>query len=175
MGRGRAKAKQAKVARQLKYSSDDTVIGRLHAELAADTGSGDAMAEWWAIEVFDTAAGPARAWRDAYEDALTEAAVTNGAAYWEWHATRYGVIFEVLFPDDARWEAFRELPAVRAALDHVPDPVNGLLIYRGRGGASGSGKPRKPKPAPSASAVELPEPAEVRRGKLPSSAPPTTR
>jgi hypothetical protein len=45
-------------------------------------------------------------------------------------------------------------------LDNVPDPVNGLLIYRGRGGGAGSRKPRKPKPAPSASAMELPEPDE---------------
>jgi hypothetical protein len=47
---------------------------------------------------------------------------------------------------------------VRAALDAVPDPVNGLLIYRGRGGTSAAGKPRRPRPAPSATAVALPEP-----------------
>jgi hypothetical protein len=73
----------------------------------------------------------------------------------------------VLFPDDAQWEAFRELPAVRAALDGVPDPVNGLLIYRGRGGTSGGTKPRKPKPAPGAAALELEEPKEERRIRLP--------
>jgi hypothetical protein len=73
------------------------------------------------------------------------------------------VIFEVLFTDDAQWEAFRVLPAVRAALDGVPDPVNGLLVYRGRGGASGGRKPRKPKPAPGAAALELEEPREERR------------
>ena len=33
MGRGRAKAKQVKVARQLKYKSDDTDLDRLRAEL----------------------------------------------------------------------------------------------------------------------------------------------
>jgi hypothetical protein len=64
----------------------------------------------------------------------------------------------VLFEDDAQWEAFRDLPAVRAALDDVPDPVNGLLIYRGRGGGAGPRKPRKPKPAPIADAMALPEP-----------------
>jgi len=51
---------------------------------------------------------------------------------------------------------------VRAALDGVPDPVNGLLIYRGRGGAAGSTKPRKPKPAPGAASLELEEPKEER-------------
>lgn len=43
-------------------------------------------------------------------------------------------MFEVLFDTEEQWEAFRGLPVVRAALDAAPDPVNGLLIYRGRGG-----------------------------------------
>jgi hypothetical protein len=125
------------------------------------TGGGG-MAEWWSIEVFSGDKLPASAWRYAYEDELTEAAITNGALYYEWHDSQYGVIFEVLFPGDEQWESFRALPGVRAALDGVPDPVNGLLIYRGRGGAAGSPKPRKPKPAPSAAALELEEPREHR-------------
>jgi hypothetical protein len=130
------------------------------------------MAEWWSIEVFDAAELPARRWKDAHQDQLTEAAITHGATYWEWHEHRYGVVFEVLFDSDEQWEAFRELPAVRAALDNVPDPVNGLLIYRGRGGGAGSRKPRKPKPAPSASAIELPEPEQEQVAKLVRSNPP---
>jgi hypothetical protein len=123
------------------------------------------MAEWWSIEVFSGDKLPASGWRYAYEDELTEAAITHGALYYEWHDTEYGVIFEVLFPgdSDSEWEAFRALPAVRAALDGVPDPVNGLLIYRGRGGAAGGTKPRKPKPAPGAAALELEEPKEEKR------------
>jgi Protein of unknown function (DUF3073) len=39
MGRGRAKAKQTKVARQLKYSSGGTDLERLQAELAAERGN----------------------------------------------------------------------------------------------------------------------------------------
>ena len=124
------------------------------------------MAEWWSIEVFSGDKLPASGWRYAYEDELTEAAITNGALYYEWHDTEYGVIFEVLFPGDREWESFCALPAVRAALDGVPDPVNGLLIYRGRGGAAGGTKPRKPKPAPGAAALELEEPKEERRIKL---------
>jgi len=120
------------------------------------------MAQWWSIEVFSGDKLPASGWRYAYEDELTEAAITHGAMYYEWHDTEYGVIFEVLFRDDAAWEAFRALPAVRAALDGVPDPVNGLIIYRGRGGAAGGRKPRKPKPAPGAAALELEEPREQR-------------
>jgi hypothetical protein len=38
MGRGRAKAKQTKVARQLKYSSGGTDLDRLAEELAAERG-----------------------------------------------------------------------------------------------------------------------------------------
>ncbi|GGZ16860.1 DUF3073 domain-containing protein [Streptomyces nitrosporeus] len=39
MGRGRAKAKQAKVARQLKYSTGGTDLSRLAHELGASTSS----------------------------------------------------------------------------------------------------------------------------------------
>jgi hypothetical protein len=39
MGRGRAKAKQTKVARQLKYSSGGTDLSRLQQELAGEHGS----------------------------------------------------------------------------------------------------------------------------------------
>jgi len=43
MGRGRAKAKQVKVARQLKYSGGGTDLDRLRAELGvdADTSRGE--------------------------------------------------------------------------------------------------------------------------------------
>jgi hypothetical protein len=124
------------------------------------------MAEWFSIEVFSGDKLPASAWRYSYEDALTEAAVTSGALYWDWHDSQYGVVFEVCFATDEQWAAFRALPTVRGALDAVPDPVNGLLIYRGRGGAAGSRKPRSPKPAPGAAALELDEPRENRRFRL---------
>jgi hypothetical protein len=124
------------------------------------------MAEWWSIEVFSGDKLPASQWRYAYEDALTEAAVTHGALYWDWYDSQYGVVFEVCFATDEQWAAFRRLPTVRGALDAVPDPVSGLLIYRGRGGAAGSRSPRKPKPAPGAAALELDEPARERRIRL---------
>jgi hypothetical protein len=38
MGRGRAKAKQTKVARELKYSSGGTDLDRLQEELAKERG-----------------------------------------------------------------------------------------------------------------------------------------
>ena len=45
MGRGRAKAKQTKVARELKYHAPETDLERLarelHGEVDSDTGSGD--------------------------------------------------------------------------------------------------------------------------------------
>jgi DUF3073 family protein len=48
MGRGRAKAKQVKVARQLKYKSDDTDLDRLRAELrvGADSRDGNSAGEY---------------------------------------------------------------------------------------------------------------------------------
>ena len=50
MGRGRAKAKQAKVARQLKYSGGGTDLDRLRAELGVgaeqrEAGGQDAFAD----------------------------------------------------------------------------------------------------------------------------------
>jgi hypothetical protein len=39
MGRGRAKAKQTKVARELKYSSGGTDLDRLRAELAGGSSA----------------------------------------------------------------------------------------------------------------------------------------
>ncbi len=48
MGRGRAKAKQTKVARELKYSSPQTDFSQLQRELASpsdDPDHGDAWAD----------------------------------------------------------------------------------------------------------------------------------
>lgn len=115
------------------------------------------MAEWWSIEVFD-GASPARGWKDAYSESLIETAISNGALDWTWHEHRWGVVLELAFERDEQWEAYRDLPAVRAALDAVPDPVNGLLVYRGRGGGAGRPARRPPKPFSGAGAVELPEP-----------------
>ena len=66
MGRGRAKAKQTKVARQLKYSSGGTDLERLAAELAAERGTGDVAA------VPSGATDEADEEYDDYEDAYGE-------------------------------------------------------------------------------------------------------
>ena len=111
---------------------------------------------WWSIEVFDGPRGSARSWRDAYGAALIEAAITNGAREWEWHHHSWGVLFEVAFADEDRGKAYRDLPAVRATLDASPDPVNGVLVYRGRGGSSGRVEPRRPLPIVAGGAAEAP-------------------
>jgi len=43
MGRGRAKAKQTKVARELKYSSHGTDLERLQRELSGSTAADDVV------------------------------------------------------------------------------------------------------------------------------------
>jgi hypothetical protein len=123
------------------------------------------MAEWWAIEIFHGDIS-ASSWQDVHASALLEAALTNGAKDASWRQHEWGVSFEVLFRDEEQWQRFRNLPAVRAALDSVPDPVNGLLIYRGRGGGAGSRVPRKPKRPPAAGAMELVEGPQTRRFDL---------
>jgi hypothetical protein len=115
------------------------------------------MPEWLAIEVFD-AEFPASSWRRTYEDFLIEAALTNGASAWEWHSTRWGVVLELCFGTDEQLERYRSLPAVRATLDAVPDPLHGLVVYRGRGGGSGASVLRRPRPSPVAGAAPLPDP-----------------
>jgi len=120
------------------------------------------MAEWWSIEVLHGEFSAFR-WQEQHDDALIEAALTNGAVDGAWHAEPWGVAFEICFQDERQWDRFRGLPAVCAALDSVPDPVNGLLIYRGRGGTAGTRTPRRPKPAPGAEAIALPEPQVMMR------------
>jgi hypothetical protein len=116
---------------------------------------------WWSIEVFDGATLPAARWQDAHGNALTEAAITHGAYEWHWHRHSWGVLFEVGFRSDEQWPVFRDLPAVRAALDAVPDPLNGLMVYPGRGGSSGRVQPRRPQPIAGAGAAELPIEPEI--------------
>ena len=129
------------------------------------------MADWWSIEVLHGAESAFR-WQEQHDSELIEAALTNGATDGAWHADSWGVAFESCFASAEQWQAFRNLPAVRAALDAVPDPVNGLLIYRGRGGSAGAGSPRRPKPAPSASAMALAEEGPEPYADLTAIAPP---
>jgi hypothetical protein len=115
--------------------------------------------DWWSIEVRN-GEFPATQWRRSHGDALVEAAMGAGASNWAWHELSWGVVLELEFADERWWAAFRDLPALRAALDAVPDPVSGVLVYPGRGGMSGSPQPRHPRPLPVAGAAELPIPPD---------------
>lgn len=109
------------------------------------------------IEVID-GAFPASRWAESHGDALIEAALRHDATDWAWHNHPWGVVFELEFTDEAAWDRYRKSASVTAALDAVPDPVLGLIIYRGRGGSSGTRNPRKPRPLAGAGAAELPLP-----------------
>lgn len=132
------------------------------------------MDHWLSIEVFDGEHTATR-WRLSYGDALTAAALTNGAEQWVWHEHRWGVVLEIEFATEEQRDAFRHLPAVTAALDAVPDAMRGLLVYPGRGGGSGSRIRRRPKPKPSSGAGAVPVPQEEVRLGLADSMPPVTR
>ncbi len=106
------------------------------------------MAFWLTIEVSYDAVTPVESWRRARGESLTEAAITHGAQDWIWNTPPWGVVLELKFVHEPARDAFRELPVVVAALDAVPDPVSGLLVYPGRGGGSGAGIPRRPRPGP---------------------------
>lgn len=117
------------------------------------------VVEYWTIEVLNGELSALR-WRDAYGDALVEAAHTNLVADWQWTLHPWGVALQVEFTDEEHWLRFRALPVVRAALDAVPDRVAGLLIYTGRGGSHGACVPRRPRPAPSSAAAAAPIPVQ---------------
>jgi len=111
------------------------------------------------FEIFDGEFS-ASSWAAAHGDALTEAALAGQARNWSWHTHDWGVIFEVEFDDEEAWQRFVDSAAVKAALDAVPEPVNGLLIYRGRGGSSSRPVPRRPRPLSGAGAAALPLPID---------------
>lgn len=112
------------------------------------------------IEVLDGASS-ASLWAEAHGDALIESAFTGGATDWGWHRHTWGVVLELSFVDEEAWDRFRALPAVDAALDAVPDPISGLIVYRGRGGNAGRGEPRRPRPLIGSGAAALPLPIAV--------------
>jgi hypothetical protein len=114
--------------------------------------------DFWTVEVADAEREPARRWQDAYGKQLLEAALTHGAKDWAWVQCSWGVLLELGFEDEQDWLRWRATVAVRAALDAVPDPVNGIFVYSGRGGSSGAGVPRRPRPRPRADAAQLPIP-----------------
>ena len=115
------------------------------------------MAEcWWSIEILDSPRMTGSRWREAHAAALIEAAISHGAKDWYWHELSWGVVFEIAFAEWDDWSAYRALPAVTAALDATPDPINGVLIYPGRGGSSGERMPRRPLVPLGAGAAPIP-------------------
>ncbi|MER6763776.1 MULTISPECIES: hypothetical protein [Amycolatopsis] len=129
------------------------------------------MDSWLSIEVLDGAFA-ASAWQRAHGDRLTEAALTNGAEQWTWHVHHWGVTLEIEFSSEEKRDRFRSLPAVTAALDAVPDPERGLLVYPGRGGGSGARVPRRPRPLPMSGCGALPTPQEEVSLRLATAQPP---
>ena len=114
---------------------------------------------WMSIEVFDGSFS-AGSWQEAWGDRLVENAIVSDALDWNWHRSSWGVIFEVAFEDEAAWDAYRASLGVEVALSAVPDPVRGIIVYKGRGGSSGTRKPRKPRPLIGSGAAELPLPLD---------------
>ena len=119
--------------------------------------------QWYSIEVLDGLTS-ASIWADIFRDSLVADALSHEARDWSWHRHSWGVVFEVVFADDDRWEKFRNSLTVQRALDAVPDPVSGVIVYRGRGGGAGRSLPRRPRPLAGSGAAALPMPIpEVRR------------
>jgi hypothetical protein len=111
------------------------------------------------IEVLD-GGYPANLWAEAHGDNLIQAAVLHGASDWRFHRLPWGVVLELGFETQDQWDAFRADAAVDAALDAVPNPDLGLLIYRGWGGSSSPREPRRPRPLAGAGAASIPLPLD---------------
>ena len=116
------------------------------------------MAEWFSIEVSNSAAGSARTWSEAYGDVLTGIALSSGATSWDWRHEQWGSVLELELPDHAVWIQFLAIDAVRASLEAVPDPVNGLSVHPGRGGSAGTRDPRRPRRLIGSGAASVPLP-----------------
>ena len=115
--------------------------------------------QWFSIEVLDGGT-PASIWAEIFGDSLVTAALGDGATDWSWHRHPWGAVFEVCFPNEEAWTRFRESVTVQRALDAAPDPVSGVIIYKGRGGSSGRPNPRRPRPLAGSGAAALPMPIE---------------
>jgi hypothetical protein len=116
---------------------------------------------WWSLEVLDastdkTSRLSAARWRDTHSAALIEAAISHGAKDWYWHQMSWGIVLEIAFEQWDAWSVYRNLPAVLAALDAAPDPINGVYSYPGRGGSSGARMPRRPIQPRGAGSAPLP-------------------
>ncbi len=115
------------------------------------------VAVWYSLEVFDGVSS-ALGWAETWTDTLIGTALGCGATDWSWHQHPWGVVLEICLEDETAWESFRDNPAIKAALDAVPDPLTGLLVYRGRGGSSGDVTPRRPRPLVGSGSAALPLP-----------------
>lgn len=119
------------------------------------------MQEWWSVEILGSEIDIS-AWVRSRGRDVIRTALEHGALDWEWRSGSWGVVLEFCFAElvavDGGWVGFIGSPLIKAALDAVPDPVNGLFYYPGRGGSSAAVVPRRPRPAPVAAAVALPEP-----------------
>jgi hypothetical protein len=116
------------------------------------------VVQWLTVEVFSQSGEPAAGWLRSWHDTLVETALAAGADYWDSHEHAWGVVLELAFADENARDRYREHPALRAALDAAPDPVNGVLVYPHRGGGSGALQPRRPRPQLDSGVAELPLP-----------------
>jgi hypothetical protein len=127
--------------------------------------------QWFSIEVLDGERS-ARSWVEIFGDSLVTQALASGALDWQRHRHSFGVVLEFAFTDEDAWDGFRRSLTTQRALDAAPDPVHGVLTYRGRGGSSAKGAPRRPRPFAGAGAAAVPIPIVPEEGATVGSAAP---
>jgi hypothetical protein len=115
---------------------------------------------WFSIEVLDGSFS-ASAWQETFGDSLVTEVLGCGAIDWSWHRHSWGVVFETAFLDESQWDRFQASLTLLMARDAAPDPISGVIVYRGRGGSAGRGEPRRPRPLLGSGAAALPLPLDT--------------
>ncbi|MBP2327371.1 hypothetical protein JOF56_007756 [Kibdelosporangium banguiense] len=82
---------------------------------------------WLLIEVLDGEV-PASEWRRVHGGTFLDAAIADRAVRWSWRAHGRGVVFEIAFRTERIRDEFRHRQSIKAALEAVPDPRDGLTI-----------------------------------------------
>jgi hypothetical protein len=108
------------------------------------------------FEISDTSRPPAHDWAGTWLEGMLNDARRSGSTAEEVTELGTVLIIELSFPSADEWRGFRDEPRTLRALHQVPDPVEGLQIYRWFGEGSRDREPRSPRPASGTGAVALP-------------------
>ena len=109
-------------------------------------------------------------WQEQHDSALIEAALTNGAVDGAWHAGHWGVVFEICFDDEERWETFLRSACLRCARLWTACQIRSTACLSTAAGAAGQGTASRASQSPRRARAlsRCPSPAPRRIWTLPA-------